>query len=229
LERVVLSWSGGKDSCMALERLLRSGNYRVISLLTTITKDYDRISMHGVRRELLEAQSKSLGLQLDLVYISKNAKNEEYEEKMKEKMQAYKARGIRKVAFGDIFLREIREYRESRMNQLGMRCLFPLWGIDTSKLAKEFISQGFRAVICTVDPSKLSKDFAGSEFSTESLAKLPRNVDPCGERGEFHTFVYDGPLFANRIEFSLGEVLLRDNFYFADLVPGGSTSASGSP
>ncbi|MEM0287312.1 MAG: diphthine--ammonia ligase [Nitrososphaerota archaeon] len=218
-EKVVMSWSGGKDSSLALHALLGSMKYDVKLLLTTVTKDYGRISMHGVREELLRKQSQALGIPLDIAYISKNANNSEYESKMREKVEAYKSMNIRKVAFGDIFLQDVREYRESRMSKAGMECLFPIWGANTKELAKEFIRLGFKAILCTVDPRVLSKDFAGREFSEDLLEKLPDTVDPCGEKGEFHTFVYDGPDFQEPIRVRVGEIVLRDNFYFADIVP----------
>ncbi len=214
---ILLSWSGGKDSALSLREIARSGRYNVKVLLTTVTEGFDRVSMHGVRRDVLRAQASSLGLPLEEVWIPKNSSNEIYEARMKAALTRYKERGVEEVAFGDLFLRDIRAYREERLAQLGMRGIFPLWGRDTGGLAREFVEAGFRAVLCCVDPRKLSKEFCGMEFDTAFLESIPSSVDPCGENGEFHTFVYDGPIFSKRIPVSRGEVVLRDGFYFADL------------
>lgn len=216
-EKIALSWSGGKDSSLSLYELVKDGRFTIEYLLTTVTKDYDRISMHGVRRELLEQQSKSVSIGVDIAYIPKNSTNEIYESVMEGKVKKYKEEGIMKVAFGDIFLRDIREYREDRMSRIGMDCVFPIWGRDTREISDNFIKLGFKAIICTVDPRKLSVDFAGKEYDEEFLFSLPEEVDPCGENGEFHSFVYDGPIFKFPISVKKGEVVLRDNFYFADL------------
>ena len=215
---ILLSWSGGKDSSLALREVIRAREHRVMALLTTVTEGYDRISMHGVRRSLLEAQSASLGLPVEEVWIPKDSSNAIYEERMRETLARYKDRGVEKVAFGDLFLQDIRSYREERLARIGMRGLFPLWGRDTKELAKEFVEDGFRAVLCCVDPRKLSKEFCGREFDLEFLKSIPASVDPCGENGEFHTFVYDGPIFKGPIPIEKREVVLRSGFYFAELV-----------
>ena len=217
-EPIVMSWSGGKDSAMALWELLKSGVYDVRYLLTTVTRDYGRVSMHGVREGLLRRQAEMLGVPLDVAYLSKRSSNEEYESVMREKLERYKSLGISLVAFGDLFLEDIRRYREERMSRVGMSCRFPLWGEPTAELARRFISSGFRAVLCTVDPKALDCGFAGREFSGEFLRDIPENVDPCGENGEFHTFVYDGPIFRERIGIRVGETVLRDSFCFADVL-----------
>jgi uncharacterized protein (TIGR00290 family) len=216
-----LSWSGGKDSALALQEIVRARRYRVKALLTTVTEEFDRISMHGVRRSLLSAQASSLDLPVEEVWIPKNSSNEVYEARMREVLTRYKDRGVEQVAFGDIFLQGIRSYREDRLAQIGMRGVFPLWGRETSKLAREFIEAGFRAVVCCVDPRKLSGEFCGREYDLAFLESIPVTVDPCGENGEFHTFVYAGPIFSNEIPITKGEVILRDGFYFADIVPRG--------
>jgi uncharacterized protein (TIGR00290 family) len=216
-----LSWSGGKDSALALQEIVRARRYRVKALLTTVTEEFDRISMHGVRRSLLSAQASSLGLPVEEVWIPKNSSNEVYEARMREVLTRYKDRGVEQVAFGDIFLQDIRSYREDRLAQIGMRGVFPLWGRETSKLAREFIEAGFRAVVCCVDPRKLSGEFCGREYDLAFLESIPATVDPCGENGEFHTFVYAGPIFSSEIPITKGEVILRDGFYFADIVPRG--------
>ena len=220
-ESVLLSWSGGKDSCMALHEILRMANMRVEALLTTVTQDYDRISMHGVRRVLLERQAVSLGLPLHQITISKGATNEEYEEKTGAAFSTYHARAITAVAFGDLFLEDIRAYRERLLAKHGMTGLYPLWGRDTSKLIRDFIGQGFKTILVCVDPAKLDSSFVGRVIDEEFLSQLPSGVDPCGENGEFHTFVYDGPIFKKPIRFSRGQAVCRDSFWFCDLVPEG--------
>ena len=216
---VLVSWSGGKDSCMALQEILRTPNMRVEALLTTVTQDYDRISMHGVRRELLERQARSLGLPLELVHISKGATNEEYEKNTAAILTRHFERGIRSVVFGDLFLEDIRAYRQRLMAGLGMSGLYPLWQRDTSALIKNFVNDGFKTAIVCVDPSKLDPSFAGRVIDDRLLEDLPPGVDPCGENGEFHTFVFDGPLFVEPVKFSFGEVVHRDGFWFCYLIP----------
>jgi uncharacterized protein (TIGR00290 family) len=206
---------------MALHEILRLENTRVEALLTTVTRDYDRISMHGVRRVLLERQAASLGLPLHQIYISKGATNEEYEAKTGEAFSTYHGRGIKTVAFGDLFLEDIRAYRERLLAKHSMTGLYPVWGRDTSKLIREFIDQGFKTVLVCVDPAKLDSSFVGRVIDEEFLSDLPAGVDPCGENGEFHTFVFDGPMFKKPVRFSRGEVVCRDSFWFCDLVPEG--------
>lgn len=217
--RILMSWSGGKDSAMALHRLLETGEYEIAALVTTVTAEFDRVSMHGVRRALLHAQASALGLPLEEVWIPKGASNEAYEARMKEALLRKKATGVEEVAFGDLFLRDIRAYRESRLEQVGLRGLFPLWGADTRKLSGELIELGFRAVTCCVDQRHLGKEFCGREFDRRFLESLPASVDPCGENGEFHTFVYASPSFREEIPIVRGDVVLRDGFYFADILP----------
>lgn len=215
---VLMSWSGGKDSCIALHDIQRARKYRVAALLTTVTRDYDRISMHGVRRVLLEKQAASLGLPLHQVLISKDATNEEYEMKMGEAFSVYSGQGIDLIVFGDLFLEDIRAYREKFLARHKMRGLFPVWKRDTSLFIREFIELGFRAVVTCVDSKILDQSFAGRTIDEKFLLSLPQHVDPCGENGEFHTFVFDGPTFARPVEFSLGEAVLRESFWFRDLV-----------
>jgi uncharacterized protein (TIGR00290 family) len=214
-----MSWSGGKDSSLALHKIRGEGLYDAKALVTTVTEEYDRVSMHGFRRTLLHAQASSLGLPLEEVWIPKDASNETYEARTRAMLLKHKDEGVEKVAFGDLFLQDIRTYREDRLGQIGMRGVFPLWGMDTARLATEFIEQGFRAVVCCVDPKQLGKEFCGREFDRSFLESLPGGVDPCGERGEFHTFVYAGPIFKKAIGITKGDVVLRGGFYFADLIP----------
>ena len=217
---MLFSWSGGKDSALALYESLATEKYEIVALLTTITRDYDRISMHGVRRILLEKQAESIGIPLEEVYISKNATNQEYEARMKEVMRKYKNRGISGVIFGDIFLEDVRNYREERLSRIGMKGIFPLWHRDTTDLAHRFIDDGFKAIVTAVDTKFLDRRFVGREYNEEFLNDLPPGADPCGEDGEFHSFVYDGPIFHSRISFEIGEIVFRENrFYFCDLVP----------
>lgn len=215
---VLLSWSGGKDSTLTLQALGSRG-VRVRALLTTVTEGYDRISMHGVRRPLLHDQASSLGLQLEEVWIPKNSSNLTYEQRMRAVLEKYMPMGVKKVAFGDLFLEDIRSYREKKLAEIGMKGIFPIWHKDTRKLARRFVKMGFRAVTCCVDPKQVSKEFCGVPYDERFLDSLPKSVDPCGERGEFHTFVFDGPLFSRPVKFDPGRVVLRDGFYFADLIP----------
>lgn len=222
MEPILFCWSGGKDSAMALAKLLRGGEHAIAALLTTVTEDYDRISMHGVRRELLEMQAAALGLPLHIVRIPVGCTNELYEQRMREALQIYLQRGIRRVAFGDLFLRDVREYRERNLARAGMEAIFPLWGRDTGELARGFIAQGFRAVLTCVDTRKLDAAFSGREFDGSLLADLPRYTDPCGENGEFHSFVYDGPIFYEPVRIAPGERVTREGYCFCDLLAAGA-------
>ena len=219
MKPVLMSWSGGKDSCLALYKIQKSSNYRVAALLTTITREYDRISMHGVRRVLLERQAASLGVQLHQVLISKGANNEEYEMEMAQAFSEYQQNGIDSVVFGDLFLEEIRAYRDQFLTKYRMKGLYPIWRRNTTDLIKEFIELGFKAVLSCVDSKTLDKSFAGKTIDEDFLNSLPAIIDPCGENGEFHTFVYDGPSFAQPVKFAIGETVSRDGFWFCDLVP----------
>ena len=219
-EKVLFSWSGGKDSAMALYELQRARSYEISALLTVVTEDYDRISMHGVRRVLLERQADSLGYPLEEIFISKNASNEEYESKMRDVLVKYREAGVSSVVFGDVLLEDVRRYREDNLAKVGMRGIFPLWKRDTTELANTFINLGFKAIITCVDSKVLGKRFVGRVYDKQFLRELPPHVDPCGENGEFHSFVYDGPIFRRKISFAIGDIVLRDNrFYFCDLIP----------
>jgi uncharacterized protein (TIGR00290 family) len=220
LEKVVVAWSGGKDSALTVYDIGKSGTYEIASLICTLTMDFDRVSMHGVRRILIERQAASIGCPLQEVFIPYPCSNEAYESSMEEALQKYQASGIRRIAFGDIFLEDIRRYRENQMKKAGMECLFPLWGRDSRALAVSFIDAGFRAVITCVDSTRLDRTYVGRIMDHAFLGDLPEGVDPSGENGEFHTFVFDGPLFRQPVSFEPGEVRLRDGrFYFCDLVP----------
>jgi uncharacterized protein (TIGR00290 family) len=216
---VLMSWSGGKDSCVALHELQRSGGYEIAALLTTVTRDYDRISMHGVRRELLARQAEALGLPLHEVFIPASASNEDYEAAMVEALGVHRARGVKTVAFGDLFLEDIRAYRDRMMVQNQMSALYPVWARDTRAFIGDFIDAGFKAVIVCVDLAVLDASFAGRAIDAELLSALPAGVDPCGENGEFHTFVFDGPNFSLPVHISIGERVTRGSFCFCDLAP----------
>jgi uncharacterized protein (TIGR00290 family) len=220
IEKILLSWSGGKDSAFSLHELKKSNQFEIAALITTVTDGYDRISMHGVRRTLLEQQAASLGIALEQVRISQKANNEEYEAKMRALLEKYLQLGVTKVAFGDIFLEDLRKYREDNLAKIGMAGVFPIWKRDTAAMAYEFISLGFRAVISCVDSKALDGKFAGRDFDDELVGELPPSVDPCGENGEFHSFVYAGPIFKQPIPIRKGEIVLRDGrFYYCDLIP----------
>ncbi len=217
MKSIALFFSGGKDSTLALHRL--KGTHDVRYLISTITIDFDRVSIHGVRRSLLERQAESLGIPLRLGFIPASATNEIYEKSMAEVLTQLKEEGIDTIAFGDIFLEDIRQYRENMLRKLGMKAIFPLWKEDTETLAEEFIELGFRAVVV----SSFYPRLLGMEFDREFLKELKEigeDIDPCGERGEFHTFVYDGPLFSHPIRFRKGERLIREEGYsYIDLIP----------
>jgi uncharacterized protein (TIGR00290 family) len=218
--KIIVSWSGGKDSARALYELRKNNAYEIVALLTTVTEGYDRISMHGVRRSLLEEQSRSLDIPVEKICISPKSSNEEYEAKLKEKLLFYRQKGVSSVVIGDIFLEDLRRYREENVARIGMQGIFPLWRRDTAELAREFIDLGFKAVITCVDSRHLGPEFSGREFDRQFLSDLPPQVDLCGENGEFHSFVYNGPLFQHPIACRKGQIVLRNNrFRFCDLVP----------
>lgn len=218
-EPILFCWSGGKDSAMALHTLLRQGEYTVAALLTTVTETYDRISMHGVRRQLLQQQAQSIGLPLHEVLIPPQCVNPIYEARMEEALRVYLQQGIRKVAFGDIFLEDLRAYREKNLARIGMTALFPIWKRNTHELAAHFLANKFRAFAVCIDPRILPASFAGRELTESFFADLPPNADPCGENGEFHTFVFAGPIFRQPIPVRTGEIVHRDGFVFCDLLP----------
>jgi uncharacterized protein (TIGR00290 family) len=216
---VLFCWSGGKDSAMALHALQSMDGYRVASLLTTVTAEYDRISMHGVRRALLDRQAASIGLPVHNVMIPPQCVNSVYEQQMKLALAEHIARGVRHVAFGDIFLEDLRAYRERNLAQVGMEAIFPIWKRDTRELARDFLRLKFRAIAVCVNPRVLDGSFAGRELDQSFFDDLPPGVDPCGENGEFHTFVFDGPIFRTPIPVAIGEKVTRDGFSFCDLLP----------
>lgn len=219
-KKVLFSWSGGKDSALALYEINKTDSYEIIGLLTVVTRDYDRVNIHGVRRILVEQQADSLDFPLETIFISKNASMEEYEHETQEVLAKYLTAGVSSVVFGDAFLEDVKKYREDQLSKIGMKGIFPIWKRDTHELARTFIKLGFKAVITCVDSKVLDKKFVGRVFNEEFLSELPPSVDPCGENGEFHSFVYDGPLFKQEIFFTIGQVVLReDRFYYCDLIP----------
>jgi uncharacterized protein (TIGR00290 family) len=216
----LLAWSSGKDSAWSLHQLRAAGEVEVVGLLTTINQAADRVAMHAVRSQLLRAQADAAGLPLWQVPIPWPCSNAEYEAAMSAALDRARRQGVEAVAFGDLFLEDIRRYREEKLAPTGLRPLFPLWGQPTAPLAAEMVAGGLRARLTCVDPRALDGRFAGREFDAALLAELPASVDPCGERGEFHTFAYDGPMFSRPIPVVSGEVVARDGFVFADLLPG---------
>src|SRR5947209_1944017 len=218
-EPILFCWSGGKDSAMALHALLQREQFRVTALLTTVTEGYERISMHGVRRELLQRQAESIGLPLHEVRIPPECVNPMYEARMEEALRHFYGQSVRRVAFGDIFLEDLRAYREKNLARIGMTALFPIWKRDTRELIRLFHDQHFRAIAACIDSKVLDPTFAGRELDESFFRDLPPNADPCGENGEFHTFVFDGPIFQSPIAIRTGAVVNRDGFVYCDLLP----------
>ena len=218
MQKLILSWSGGKDCALALYKLQRQPEYKVAGLLTTITKDYDRISMHGVRRTLLEEQAASLGIPLIKIFLPTKCTNEIYEQAMSITMLELKEKGIDTIAFGDIYLEDLRAYREKNLAKAEMKAVFPLWKRDSKEIIATFLSLGFKAITSTVDSKKLGAGFCCREIDESFIAALPKDVDPCGENGEFHTFCYAGPIFKSPVKFTIGEKVLRDGFWYCDLI-----------
>jgi uncharacterized protein (TIGR00290 family) len=216
---VALSWSGGKDSALALHVLRREQRIAPAALVTTVTEDYGRVSMHGVRRELVQAQADAAGVPLVEVGIPAVCPNDVYEARMAHALAVAPLAGVGAMAFADLFLEDIRAYREQRLSAAGWTATFPLWGRHTGALAREFIDAGFQALLVCVDPSKVDAAFAGRAYDASLLADLPAHVDPCGENGEFHTFVHAGPIFEHPIPIERGETVTRDGFVFCDVLP----------
>jgi uncharacterized protein (TIGR00290 family) len=218
IKRVLLSWSSGKDSAWALHTLRQTAGVEVVGLLTTLNEAFDRAAMHAVRRELLQAQARAVGLPLREVMLPWPCPNEEYERRMSAATKKARDDGVTHIAFGDLFLEDVRTYREEKLAGTGIEPIFPLWGRDTRQLATEMVDAGLRAVLTCVDPRHLDPAVVGAEFH-EVVSKLPEGVDPCGERGEFHTFVYSGPMFSYPLRIEVGERVERDGFWFADVGP----------
>lgn len=242
-EKIIFCWSGGKDSALALNRILQDGHYEVATLLTTCNEHFQRVSMHGVRLELLDAQARAIGLPLEKVFVSQHSSNEEYEQKMSACLLAHKSRGVTACAFGDIFLEDLKRWREDNLAKVGMRGIFPIWKIDSRALIREFIALGFGSVICCVNDAYLGEDAVGRKLDQDFMASLPADVDPCGENGEFHSFAFAGPIFKQPVKFKVGDKVYRPvevehpsgadsscvcppgsrltkGFWFCDLLPG---------
>jgi len=220
MEKAIFCWSSGKDSALALGELRDWRSHEVVALLTAITEDYDRVSMHGVRRCLVRKQAQVLGLPLEEVSIPKDADNGQYEARMGEVLARHRAAGVTSVIFGDIFLEDLRRYREEKLAPLGLKAVFPLWRKDTRELMEHLVQSGLKAITTCVDTNVLGKGLVGRQIDASFLAELPANVDPCGENGEYHSFAYDGPMFHREVSFRLGEKVLRDNrFFYCDLLP----------
>ena len=229
-ENAFMNWSGGKDSALCLYKALQSDQYNIKYLLTSVNKIHNRVSMHGVRRELLQAQSKSINIQLTTIELPEEPTMNEYEEAMLLQVNTLKKNGCSKAIFGDIFLEDLKLYREEKLKNIGVNCVFPLWKIDTIFLIKEFIELGFKAIVVCVNKQYLDKSFCGRLIDESFINDLPANVDVCGENGEFHSFVFNGPIFKEPINFIKGEIVYKEytspgdetgkyGFYFYDLLP----------
>ena len=218
-----IAWSSGKDAAWALHVVRQTGDIEIIGLLTTITEPFRRVSMHGVREELLAAQTKVVALPVHRVSIPNPCPQDAYDAAMRRVLQDAKAEGITHVVFGDVFLADVRAYREERLAEAGLAAHFPLWMRDTAALAREMIEGGLRATVTCLDPKKMPRELAGCRFDEALLARLPDGVDPCGENGEFHTFAWDGPMFDKSIEVKVGRTVERDGFVFTDVLPAGQS------
>ena len=219
MKRTLLSWSSGKDSAWSLHLLRKMPEYDVVGLLTTFNESADRVAMHGVRRSLVRAQAAAAKLPLWEAELPWPCSNEQYEAAMKSACERAVRDGIECVAFGDLFLADIRAYRERQLSGTGLEPLFPVWRIPTGSLAREMIASGLRAKLTCIDSKQIDPKFAGRDFDVELLSELPASADPCGEKGEFHSFVYDGPMFREAIQIETGEIVQRDRFFYADLLP----------
>jgi uncharacterized protein (TIGR00290 family) len=208
-EKIVFCWSGGKDSALALNRLRRENRYEIVSLLTTCNEHFQRVSMHGVRLELLDAQAEAIGLPLEKLFVSQRSSNEEYQQKMSACLLAHKARGVIACAFGDIFLEDLKRWRDENLAKIGMRGIYPIWKTDSRELIREFFTLGFGTVICCANDAYLGEDAVGRNIDEEFIRTLPAEVDPCGENGEFHSFAFAGPVFKRSVKFKVGEKVYR--------------------
>ncbi|WMC12106.1 adenine nucleotide alpha hydrolase [Oceanimonas pelagia] len=217
--KLLMSWSSGKDSAWALQQLLQDPHFEVVGLFTTVNAAFDRVAMHGVRAELLRRQASTLGLPLDIITLPWPCTNADYQQRMGAFIARAKAQGIEAFGFGDLLLEDVRQYRENQLAGTGIEAVFPIWHTPTRDLPYTMFESGLRAVITCLDPKKVPVEFAGRELTAGLLAQLPEGTDPCGENGEFHTFVFDGPLFDGPVKIKTGEVVERDGFVFADVLP----------
>jgi len=219
-KRTLLSWSSGKDSAWALYILRQQPDKEVVGLFCTVNQEFERVAMHAVRIELIHQQAENVGLPIQLIPIPHPCSDSEYETIMKDFIEQAKQQGIEYFAFGDLFLEDVRRYREVSLADTGITPIFPLWGIPTEELSKEMVNSGLRAKITCVDPKHLPADFAGQEYGKSFLERIPTNIDPCGENGEFHSFAFDGPMFKKAVNILVGETVSRDGLIFTDLLPG---------
>jgi uncharacterized protein (TIGR00290 family) len=228
-KKSIFNWSGGKDSALALYKILQQDDYKIGCLLTSINKEYQRISMHGIRKELLIQQAQSIGLPLEIIEIPESTNMDTYDQLMLKKLSRLKKSDYEYSIFGDIFLEDLRAYREQKLAEAKLRAVFPLWKIDTKEVIQEFIDLGFKTMVVAADANLLGKEFVGRIIDLQFLKDLPKNVDPCGENGEFHTFVFDGPIFHKPIDFTIGEKVLKEykndensnwnsKFWYCDLI-----------
>lgn len=213
-----MSWSSGKDSAWALYKLQQNPEIELVGLFCTVSKAFDRVAMHGVRVELLRLQAERADLPLQIIEIPSPCSNADYEILMGQFVADVKSRGVEHIAFGDLFLEDIRSYREEKLKNSGITPIFPIWGMPTDKLSREMVDAGLRAIITCIDPEQAPKEFAGREFDQNLLDSLPETVDPCGENGEFHSFVFDGLMFREPIAIEIGDIVHRDGFVFADVL-----------
>ena len=229
VHKAIFNWSGGKDSALALYKVLQAQNYHIACLLTSVSAEYQRISMHGIRRKLLNAQAEAIGIPLEIIEIPESAGMETYDRLMGKKLKELQKANYTHSIFGDIYLEDLRKYREQRLGEIPIKAVFPLWKRDTKELIREFIDLGFKTMVVAADASKLDKDFVGRVIDKDFLKDLPKGVDPCGENGEFHTFVFDGPIFNKPVHFEKGETVLKEyaaakdaawssRFWYLDLV-----------
>ncbi len=219
MKPAIASWSGGKDSVLALHTILNEKDYKIKTLFTISSIEYGRVSIHGVRNEIIKKQANSIGLPIHLIHLPKNVDNNKYQSIMKGEMTRLTSKNIFSVVFGDIFLEDIRKYREANLSKIGMKGIFPLWGKSSGDLARKFLDLRFKAIITSVDSNLLDGSFIGEIFNDEFISAIPKNVDPCGENGEFHTFVFDGPLFSHPVKFKTGKTIIMDGrYYYIDLI-----------
>jgi uncharacterized protein (TIGR00290 family) len=220
--KAIFCWSGGKDSALALNRILKEGQLEVVCLLTTINEHFQRISMHGVRESLLDQQAAAIGIPLEKMFVSQKSSNEEYGARMEVILRKYQKQGVEYVIFGDIFLEDLRKWREKNLEQVGLKAIFPIWKIDTRELIQEFITLGFESVLCCINDAYLTESFVGKYINQDFLKALPSNVDPCGENGEYHSFVFAGPIFKKKVPIRIGEKVYKP---IEQTHPGTSTNA----
>lgn len=215
-KKILFSWSGGKDSSYALYKLLKEGSYSVECLFTTLSEEYKRVNFHAIPAKLLDEQAKALGFPIDKAFISKSNDIDEYAKKLEPYLQKHKEKGINTIAYGDIFLEDLRDFRIKCLEKIPMDSIYPIWKVNTLDTLKEFVHLGFKGILTCIDTNVLDKSFAGREIDADFIKDLPPNIDPCGENGEFHTFVYDGPIFKYPVSFEKSEILQIDNFcYFS--------------